>query len=30
MLKRFVFVTGALDIVIGIGAAAPAVLDPQP
>ena len=30
MLKRFVFVTGALDIVIGIGAAAPALLDPQP
>jgi hypothetical protein len=30
MLKQFVFVTGALDILIGIAAAAPALLDPQP
>ena len=30
MLKQFVFVTGALDILIGIAAASPALLDPQP
>jgi len=30
MLRRFVFITGALDILVGIAAAAPALLDPQP
>jgi len=30
MLKRFVFITGALDVLVGIAAAAPALLEPQP
>ena len=30
MFKKFVFVTGALDILVGIAAGAPALLDPRP